>query len=424
MNAVNKYIERMRKNNNDFKNKNHSFNLEEFKLRDMSSFGDENLIIIGIRRVGKTEYLNYFYNTLSNEQKDKMLFVDFDNVLFYGYDFRKSFDAIENIVDAIYTVIREDNIKFLLLDEVQRLHNWSSIVKGIVDLFPEIRIIGTGSDSVSLAKSHDSGIGRFKIKYVSVLNYSEYYRIHGNNEKSHAVQLIEHLDNFVLPKKEYNNPELMFELIYEKQFNESNFSRNNLRALIRVISNLPGQPITANLLSKHMKEEYQSSSNHNQVDDMLDFLVESQLLIKIPSYSSINKLSRVVKHKYYLVNWNTYKINGNKTSYKELDNESVPIKGFIFENYVVSNIYSSMHSRYERSKLYFDDGDNDVDIIIGNTKYEIKSFDIFYVPENQRNSIIEKAKKLKSKILHTGETKILNGVEIINVGEFLVQNKF
>lgn len=42
----------------------------------------------------------------------------------------------------------------------------------------------------------------------------------------------------------------------------------------------------------------------------------------------------------------------------------------------------------------------------------------------QKNKIIEKAKQLKTTILHTGKTETIDGVKILNVGEFLIEQNY
>lgn len=390
-----------------------SKNVEDFKYRDIAKYDSGSIVLIGMRQIGKTEYLKYRVNLIKN--KEEVLYINLDSPWLSDIDFSnmkaKSFIAFKN---ALLHIVEQKKIKHLLIDEVQKFHDWGRFFKGLLDMYPEVTFVATGSDALELNNSTEKGFGRFKVILVGPLTFKEYA---SRDEKNNDYY--EHLENNVFPSiKQFDEDETFFS-VYEKQIARSNFSKVNAVAVLRAISATPGSGITIYGLDKQIRAMREDGPDRDQIKNILNFLVDSDLIIKIDGKSSIDKPTHEFQPKFYPLNWNLYKSFSPHLSYKKLDEVNNPRKGFVFENYVISNMYSSSHTHRERFMIMYGNGKVECDVVYGDNKYEIKSFDVENATIEQKVAIIQKAKINGTSIIHTGETKIIEGIQFINVAKFL-----
>jgi predicted AAA+ superfamily ATPase len=80
---------------------------------------------------------------------------------------------LENITSDRLKAIVGDN-KILVIDEAQMIHNIGLLIKRMVDDFPDIQIIASGSSAFELAdKTKESMVGRKEELQLFPLNYKE-----------------------------------------------------------------------------------------------------------------------------------------------------------------------------------------------------------------------------------------------------------
>jgi len=96
------------------------------------------IILYDPRQVGKTTLVKYLVNQYSQ------------NAQYYNCDYANvrelfAYKNIQNIVKQIR------NLKILVLDEAQRIKNIGLVLKILVDNFPDLQIIATGSSSFNLS---------------------------------------------------------------------------------------------------------------------------------------------------------------------------------------------------------------------------------------------------------------------------------
>lgn len=141
------------------------------------------LVLMGPRRVGKTVILYQVIDALIHDGVDqkKILFASLDNPLF-------RLSSLEEIVlwgfESTQTSLSNSYVFF---DEVQYLENWEQQLKVLVDMYPEVKFVVTGSATAALhKKSKESGAGRFTDYMLPPLSFYEYMVIKAELENLSA----------------------------------------------------------------------------------------------------------------------------------------------------------------------------------------------------------------------------------------------
>lgn len=113
---------------------------------------NERLIgIKGSRGVGKTTLLLQYAKTYL--RNDSFIYISLDNLYFTE-------NSLLNFADEFY----KNGGKVLLIDEVHHYPNWSLELKNIYDLFPDLKVVYTGSSLLHLAKGR-SDLSRRSLVY-------------------------------------------------------------------------------------------------------------------------------------------------------------------------------------------------------------------------------------------------------------------
>ncbi len=133
----------------------------------------EAIVITGARQVGKTYLLFYLKNYL--EKKGKLVF-------YYDLEYPELLTTLNSGIDDLIIDLKNRGWKegaevFVLIDEVQYLENPSSLIKIIVDHYPEIHLIVSGSSSLKIkTKFRDSLVGRINVFPLFPLSFDEFLR--------------------------------------------------------------------------------------------------------------------------------------------------------------------------------------------------------------------------------------------------------
>lgn len=166
----------------------------EFPKRDLLAVIKDNLEhplmlnIVGLRRVGKSTILKQTIAKLL-DQKIKPT-----NIFYFLFDYSSQIRKPE-FLDEVLSVYFRDVIDkpslslservYVLLDEVQYIEDWQSILKRYYDLSgKKIKFIVTGSQSILLkGKYRESLAGRIFDYYLPPLSFREFIRIHNEDVK-------------------------------------------------------------------------------------------------------------------------------------------------------------------------------------------------------------------------------------------------
>ena len=390
---------------------------DDYKNRLILNDSDKNLTIIGMRRLGKTEFLNYKAKE-SKLDAEEILFIDLDNPIFSSIDFEKRSNGRDRFIKTIDDMLSLGKIKMILLDEIQILLEWGRVLKGLIDKYKDVRFYATGSDAIKLIKGGETGVGRFQIRYMGIYSFVEYLSLNSKEE---------YLDNFSFPPNEKLSLIDRYQAVIEKQMSTSGYKLLNLKSLYMNIALNPGIKLTKNGIVRAVTDAEDASFDNKQVESLINFLIESQLILSIPDKYSIGKPSKRTIYTLYPFDWNSHKYFNNSKSYEELETKinkedkikNLPTSGFVFENMIISNLYSMFNNALSRNKLSNKVDQPDVDIYVGDQAYEIKSFDIKELSDEGLLEIINKAKETNSIIVHNGKTESISEVSFINWKEFL-----
>ena len=412
---------------------------EDYIKRSITRFTEGNIVLIGMRRLGKTEYLKYrlslikkddvsiqittydgdYSSTSESESGAPVLFVDFDNPRFSTVDFdKKDSTSFAEVTNQIMDLLDSGRYETLMIDEIQRRPEWTKWLKGMVDKYNWITFIATGSDAAAIGE--ETGLDRFQIIEIGVLSFNEYLNLS-------SLQILgrdkfrDYINDPVMPGKSIREDvSLQYESVYEKQYKTKNFKLANISAIMNWISVNPGSQIKVSKLTASINEKYNTSISDEQVKKIIGFLEDSKMIFSLgDSYTGARR--KVTKKVYYTTNWNVYKFATKYENYNDLGTDTVPRSGLIYENAVISSIRSTLFTKQEISNLKFYEKDNvDCDFELYGDKYEIKSFDVFsggHAPELAK--LVNIKSKLTITVLHEGETKFYKGIQFISTTEFL-----
>ena len=135
------------------------------------------VVLIGPRRVGKTVLLKHLIATLLAEgvAGTQVLFLSLDTPLYSG----RSLESLLQLFTDLHQHAPGRPL-WVLFDEVQYLKNWEVHLKSLVDSYPAIRFVASGSAAAALRmKSRESGAGRFTEFMLPPLTFAEYLGIAG-----------------------------------------------------------------------------------------------------------------------------------------------------------------------------------------------------------------------------------------------------
>ncbi len=138
------------------------------------------LVLIGPRRVGKTVMLRQFIQGLLDHgtRGIDILFLSLDTPLYSGR-------SLESLVQLFmdFHGHRDESRLWIIFDEIQYLKDWSIHLKSLVDTYPLIRFIASGSAAAALKmKSIESGAGRFTDFFLPPLTFAEFLEFTGQEK--------------------------------------------------------------------------------------------------------------------------------------------------------------------------------------------------------------------------------------------------
>ncbi|GHB30973.1 ATP-binding protein [Mongoliitalea lutea] len=133
------------------------------------------LVLMGPRRVGKTVMLFHSIQQLLEENihPHKIFFIGIDNPIYVHLD-------LEDLLALCKKSLNLEDLKdcYVFFDEIQYLKDWERHLKVLVDTYPEIKFIVSGSAAATLKwHSTESGAGRFTDFMLPPLTFQEYIHL-------------------------------------------------------------------------------------------------------------------------------------------------------------------------------------------------------------------------------------------------------
>lgn len=136
-------------------------------------------ILLGPRRVGKTVMIKQLIADLieSGFQSSCILFASIDTPVY-------STISLEKFLSFMPSADDDTVRKVVIFDEIQYLRDWERHMKDLVDQYPLIKFIATGSAAAALRlKSKESGAGRFSEFMLPPLTFYEFLLFLGRDEE-------------------------------------------------------------------------------------------------------------------------------------------------------------------------------------------------------------------------------------------------
>jgi predicted AAA+ superfamily ATPase len=136
---------------------------------------------MGPRRVGKTVMIYHAIQGLLDEglRPKSICYFSADHPIYNGLALEKLLSYYEQASGVAY---RSERIH-VFFDEVQYLRKWEVHLKSLVDTYPNIKSIASGSAAAALRlKSTESGAGRFTDFLLPPLTFYEYLHLLGKTD--------------------------------------------------------------------------------------------------------------------------------------------------------------------------------------------------------------------------------------------------
>lgn len=163
-------------------------------LMDEIDWNDRMIGIKGTRGVGKTTFLLQYAKEKFGADDHKCLFVNMNNFYFQG----------RRIADFAGDFVRQGG-RTLLIDQVFKQPDWSKELRRCYDLYPELKIVFTGSSVMRLKEENPELNGIVKSYNLRGFSFREFINLQtGNNfhpyELEDILQNHEHIIKQILPK--------------------------------------------------------------------------------------------------------------------------------------------------------------------------------------------------------------------------------
>jgi hypothetical protein len=205
------------------------------KLKYIEQFlpSKQIIAITGLRRVGKTVMMKQLVHPILLETPKCVFYFLFDDLLTQNPDFLE--DLLNYYLKTIANQI--DEKKYILLDEIQKVLGWTSILKRFYDTRDDIKFIISGSSSLKINISKESLAGRIYEIYLPVLSFREFIELNGDQDLQSSLSnlnFIQSPNSFEDLKKGYENiihrkelfEELLLDYLYQGAFPEVATEKN------------------------------------------------------------------------------------------------------------------------------------------------------------------------------------------------------
>lgn len=142
-------------------------------------------ILMGPRRVGKTVMLYHSIQRFIDNgiSPQNLIYLSVETPIYNGIPLEQ---LMHTAFKAIGKAFAPDERYYVFFDEVQYLKDWEIHLKSLVDAYPNVRFVASGSAAAALKKSSiESGAGRFTDFHLPPLLFYEYLHLH---KQEHLVE--------------------------------------------------------------------------------------------------------------------------------------------------------------------------------------------------------------------------------------------
>jgi predicted AAA+ superfamily ATPase len=353
---------------------------------DSYLFKGKAILVFGARQVGKTSLIK---NTIKGQ-----------SYLWLNGDEPDTQLLLENITtDRLKALV--GNNRILVIDEAQMIHNIGLLIKRMVDNFPEIQIIASGSSAFELAdKTKESMMGRklelqlFPFSYSEMVNHTNFIE---------ETRLVPHrlvfgyypevVTNLGSEEKILND--LVDGFLYKDILNLDGIKKSaTLQKLVQMLAYRIGSEISYTSLANDL------GINRLTVEKYIDILEKNFIVFSLPAFSK-NQDNELKKGRkvYFWDNGLRNRIIKNFNPIELRDDF-----GALWENFVISERKKKLSYEQSFKDTYFwrNTQQAEIDFIeIKNT--EIEAFEIKYNPNVKvkfTKSFTEKYHPKTTEVIH------------------------
>ena len=267
------------------------------------------IALTGLRRTGKTTLMMKIISDKLKSGTDPldMLYFSFDE--FTEFDIRDLISAYEHMTSRRLGEGR----KILLLDEIQKLRNWNSMIKSLYDRYKgSVKIVVSGSESLNIMKNARETLGgrlfQLTVAPLSFREFLDFRSLKFEPPDLYHKELLSQYSEFLTTQ---GFPELVGvsdRYVIRKYLKESIVEKilfhdmpviakisdvSVLESIVSMMMSRPGQIVELVTLSRQIGVSRQTLARY------LKYLEQSFILLKLYNYSgSVRKIERKLK-KYY-----------------------------------------------------------------------------------------------------------------------------
>lgn len=268
-------------------------------------------VLMGPRRVGKTVMLLQTIKRLIDAGVDprRVCYVSVDNPVYVGLGLERFLTLFREVHDH-----RGGDDLYVFFDEIQYLKDWERHLKSLVDSYPSMRFVASGSAAAALkVKSAESGAGRFSDFLLPPLTFAEFLDFREVPLTATNAQLDSEVVDYVnfggFPETvlgedaRHNMSQFIANDVIDKVLLRDLPSlygirdQNDLKRLFAVIAYNTGQEVDLDGLSK------QSGISKNTLRSYLEYLEAAFLIHRLFRIdASARRFVRATTFKLYLAN--------------------------------------------------------------------------------------------------------------------------
>jgi len=361
-------------------------NRRQQKEIDSYLFKGKAILLFGARQVGKTSLIkntirNYPYLWLNGDEPDTYL-------------------LLENITTDRLKALVGDK-KILVIDEAQMVHNIGLLIKRMVDNFPEIQVIASGSSAFELAdKTKESMVGRKEEMHLFPFSYQE--MVHHTNFVE-ETRLVPHRLIFGYYPEVVNNPgkeekilnDLVDGFLYKDILNLEGIKKSStLQRLVQMLAHRIGSEIKYSSLANDL------GINRLTVEKYIDILEKNFIVFSLNAFSK-NQDNELKKGRkvYFWDNGLRNRIVKNFSPIELRDDV-----GALWENFIISERKKklSQESQYKDTFFWRNTQQAEIDYLEVKNN-EIEAFEIKYSPNitvKFTKSFTEKYDPKSTQVIH------------------------
>ena len=260
-------------------------------------------VITGIRRCGKSYLLfELFYNHLlsTGVKEDHIIKIALDDRI------NKKFRDPDYLCDYVHNFVKDNNMYYILLDEVQMLDEFEDVLNSFLHM-KNVDTYVTGSNAKFLSKDIITEFrGRGDQIHIAPLSFSEFMSAYDGSVENGWKEYINFgglpkLFEFSTGEDKSNYLKNIFTETYIKDIKDRNDIRNDaeLEELLNILSSSIGSLTNPKKLSDTFKTVKQVSINPETLKNYLDYFVDSFLIEQALRYNIKGKKYINTPSKYY-----------------------------------------------------------------------------------------------------------------------------